>query len=252
MPDPDEIRSTTTPEVRLRTDPSDQPEQPADSAVTPSPIDSSASKSPRESQIDHGLLHAMRMARNCKSDWSKMYGTDCVRQCYVCRLPIVKLDTPTWAKISQLLSDTANSTEKKSFSELIWRGAGKYSLPDGRDLQLHRRSDGTFVVGDCYAWRYPSRAGVIALLTIPFLHIGFLNALAGQFLMPMLFSYASRPFLTFFVCWHLLGCWLFARTSWLALRVLIVIIFCLPLMMAPMLGPAIITIMQALGPVLQH
>ena len=188
----------------------------------------------------HDLIHSMQPALWCRSRWDSMKGSDSARQCDRCRLWVLKAEGLSAMELQKLLD------ENQSVLDL---SAKEQSPHRSEKVRMFRRSDGKYTFGDCYARRCQSRFAVDGLFLFPFFVTGMTYLMAPGYIVPFLNHPIGR--LLFFAAsaWHVLGCWLFARTTNWALRCLVVAVFTGPLILTPMLAPNQGDfIMQAVGP----
>lgn len=207
-------------------------QQPTDSAQDIRLVADHASVAQNTLQPFHDLIHGAKIARNCESRWDSMQAqteNDCLRQCQRCNLWVVKATDPSSNNFQQLLQNNANLFKNK---------------------QLFRCQDGTFTLGDCYAKRYSSYWNVAAASSVP-LYLLLTYIMAPGYIIPFLNHPIGKIVFLGLLAWHILGSLLFARTNNFLLRLAIFIIFSMPLIIVPMIGPAHMGIMQALGPVIQ-
>lgn len=92
----------------------------------------------------------------------------------------------------------------------------------------------------------PKAKGRIFVGILPYLHCLLLYAIAPGFIAPFFLAPVAQLLLVVLVCWQLLGFYWLLRTDNFNLQILIGMIGTIPLMLAPMLGPAILTILMAL------
>jgi hypothetical protein len=179
----------------------------------------------------HGLLHTFRTAPTCKADWSLMRESpnSCIKTCHQCGLDVFK-------------------PEELSSEDAIRLMEMRKTQPSRAEMAIVRRSDGTFVLGDCSKKRRLELSTV--QVALPFVLTGLPCWMAPGLLLPFFNHPVARIVFIALIGLHLFGCWLASLTSSRALRALIFTFFSAPLLFVPVLGPAVITIMQALGPVM--
>jgi Ca2+/Na+ antiporter len=200
-------------------------------SYAPSAVESGTAAAPASS-MPHQLLHSTSVAKKCTIPWDRMksLGDGCLRTCDKCDLQVFKPDDLKPIDIAYVSQ---------------WQQQQRIAR---NDSSLYRRFDGTYVLGDCLQKRsnHLPMGVLIAPLVMPALGI----MAAPGFIMPFFNHPVARFACLCALGWHVVGCWLFTRTANRALRILIFLGFTLPAMLMPALGPAIITILQALGPVM--
>jgi hypothetical protein len=214
----------------------------ADEEADGSPVNAATEATSTDARAAaHDLAHSMRMAKKCTSDWSNMHGADAIRQCGRCRLLVVKTQDLTEENLSKMLFADEEILRRSGTNPLT-------ALQVAKRNGLFRRTDGAITIGDCYSKRVPRPVTTAIWFALPFAP-GLLNfLLAPGYLFPFLNHPMARVVLLAFVAWNFLGAWFFSRTSNRLLQVLIVLFFTTPLVGAFVLGPAVFTIMQAIGP----
>jgi hypothetical protein len=200
-----------------------------------------AHESPQASA--HDMTHSMQMVKKCNSQWDMMAGSDTIRQCGTCRLLVVKTQDLSEDNLSRMLYEKADFLRSCDTNPLS-------ALQDARKNGLFRRVDGAITIGNCYAKRVPKPITVRIWAALPFAPAVFGYVFAPGYILPMLNHPMARLLIVVLMAWHLIGCWLLSRTSNMLLQILTVLIFMAPLGLWFMVGPAVITILQALGPVM--
>jgi hypothetical protein len=182
-------------------------------------------------ELTHELLHSARLIKTCTAscDIMKNVGDSCMKTCHRCGSTVFRPEELQPEDLRRLAK--IRSTR----------------IATNQDARTYRRTDGSYVLGSCSVVATHSLPAPV--LSAPFFLTGLSLVMAPGFIVPFLNHPVARIVVLLATIWHLSGCWLYTRTNLIALRALIIMVFSLPLLLAPMLGPAIITIWQALGTV---
>jgi hypothetical protein len=199
---------------------------------------------PADTISDHQITHGIRPAQDCPVDWNDMQGDGCLRYCKLCNLPVAELKDLSQEELEQI-------AELGALKQLIYRDPdGLITLPGGEPIQLFRRLDGRFVLGDCYTSRCPPRWMTRVLILIPLGIAASMASIAGGYIFPFL-NYPTTPWLMLgLVVWHLIGCYKFSRAINRFSRVVTIMMFTVPIVLYVIFGPAALTILYALQTVL--
>ncbi|HEY9789049.1 MAG TPA: hypothetical protein V6D22_01535 [Candidatus Obscuribacterales bacterium] len=177
--------------------------------------------------LSHELLHSAGLIKTCTAscDIMKNVGESWMKSCHRCGSTLFRPE----------------ELQRDDFKRLDQIRRSRVAT--NQDARTYRRADGTYILGSCSAVFTHSLPAVV--LSAPFALTGLSLLLAPEFIMPFFNNPTAQALFVLATVWHLFGCWLYTRTNLIALRTLILIVFNLPLLLAPVLGPAIVTVMMA-------
>jgi hypothetical protein len=157
---------------------------------------------------NHELMHGMEAADGCLYEWAAMQGCARARKCSVCKLNVIDIEGLTEPDMAALV-----------YAQGLDPGSTK----------LFRRSDGRFVLGDCFKKRYGNFPTAVGFAIAPFASYAFLWHLPAAALIHPVTYWIMTPALI----WLFFGVTLLCKTRSPTLSGVVFTIFVLPAILAP-------------------